>query len=105
MSEDVIRDSAGNVLPHPMDSTDEEFYEWLSTARLGDVNNIHNLLCQGFNQMKNLKDELLVKARKEPDNKEVTETLRSMYPMLQRIETRVFKCRDRIKDINKTPLS
>lgn len=105
MSEDVIRDSAGNVLPHPMDSKDEEFNEWLSTARLGDVNNVHNLLCQGFNQMKDLKDELLVKARKEPDNEEVNSVLKSMYPMLQRIETRIFKCRDRIKEIHRTPIS
>lgn len=105
MSEDFVRDSTGNPIPHPMDSYTEEFMSWLSKARLGDVNNIHNLLCQGFNQMKDLKDELLVKARKEPDNKEVTETLRSMYPMLQRIEERIFKCRDRIKEIQKIPLS
>lgn len=105
MSEDIVRDSTGNPIPHPMDSSTEEFMSWLSKARLGDVSNIHNLLCQGFNQMKDLKDELLVKARKEPDNKEVTETLRSMYPMLQRIEGRIFKCRDRIKEIQKIPLS
>lgn len=105
MREDTIRDSAGNVLPHPMDSSTEEFMLWLSQARLGDVNNIHNLLCQGFNQMKDLKDELLTKARKEPSNSEVVGTIRSMYPMLQRIEERIFKCRARIKEIQDKPLS
>lgn len=105
MSEDVVRDSAGNILPHPMDSSDEEFFEWLSKARLGDVNNIHNLLCQGFNHMKGVKDELLVKAKKEPDNEEAREVLKSMYPMLQRIEVRIFKCRDRVKEIQRTPIN
>lgn len=105
MSEDVVRDSAGNILPHPMDSNDEEFFEWLSKARLGDVNNIHNLLCQGFNQMKGVKDELIVKVKKEPDNEEAREVLKSMYPMLQRIEVRIFKCRDRVKEIQRTTIN
>lgn len=105
MSEDVVRDSAGNILPHPMDSNDEEFFEWLSKARLGDVNSIHNLLCQGFNQMKGVKDELLVKVKKEPDNEEAREVLKSMYPMLQRIEVRIFKCRDRVKEIHRITIN
>lgn len=95
MSDSVVQ------VPHPMDSSTEEFTSWLSTADIGYVSSVHNLLCQAFNQMKDLKDEVLSKARKEPENKEVRDTLRSMYPMLQRIEERIFMCRSRIREINR----
>lgn len=104
MSEEILLDSAGKALPHPMDSSDEEFNSWLSTARIGDVQSIHNLLCQGFNQMKEIKDELLIKVKNEP-NEESREVLKSMYPMLLRIETRIFKCRDRVREIQEIPMT
>jgi hypothetical protein len=102
-----ILDSMGNEMPHPTDSADEVFYAWLNKAAIGDVSNVHNLLCQCFNQLKEVKDDLVRKLRKgafvEPEKTQATDKLnKEVYPMLQRLETRIFKCRDRIGVIQKT---
>lgn len=109
MSDEIVLDSQGNPIPHPTDSDSETFYKWLETATLGDTSNIHNLLCQCFNQMKAAKDDLVLALRQgsfdADKQEEATKNLQSMYPMLQRIEERVFKCRDRMKVLQATPLN
>ena len=109
MSEEKVLDSQGREYPHPTDSTDEVFYEWLNTASIGDVTSTHNLLCQCFNQLKDVKDELVMNIRTGKFNKsaekQATEKLsKEVYPMLQRLETRIFKCRDRIRVIERKPM-
>ena len=89
-------------IPHPMDSTDEKFSTWLSTANMGEASSVENLLTQSWNQMKSIKDELMVVAQNPADASkadEAKQTLVKVYAMLQRMESRVFLCRDRKKSI------
>lgn len=108
MNEEPVLDSMGKSLPHPTDCDSETFYKWLEHAAVGDVSNIHNLLCQCFNQMKEAKDDLVFALRTNTIDAEkredATKNLQAMYPMLQRIEERIFKCRDRMKVLTQTPL-
>lgn len=99
-----------NSFPHPTDSEDADFYGWLDKAAQGDVMGMHNLLCQLFNQMKAAKDDLVLAVRKgtlpnSNTEEEVKATLRQMYAHLQRLETRIFKCRDRLEAIRSKPLT
>lgn len=91
-------------IPSPTDCSNEEFSEWLSKANLGYAYSVHNLLTASFEQLNIVRKDTMSKIQdkngRNEDVEELTDFLKNkVYPMLHRIETRVFQCKDRIKEI------
>lgn len=92
-----------NHVPNPTDCSDEEFEAWITKASLGEVTSVHNLLSVYWNRLVDVKKDM-VKAYNDSTctkRPEIAKILKEdIYPMLNRIEQRIFKCKDRIKHLN-----
>lgn len=101
MKEKEQLDSLGRPFPHPTDSPDEEFNPWVETAAVGDSMAVHNLLCQCFNQLREVKDQFVVDCNVNGMTDEKKAVLEKTYAMLSRIEARIFMCKDRTSKLLK----
>ena len=92
-----------NHVPNPTDCSDEEFEAWVTKASLGEVTSVHNLLSVYWNRLVDVKKDLIA-AHNDPACKNRPEIVKSLkedvYPMMNRIEQRIFKCKDRIKTLD-----
>ena len=82
-----------------IDCPESEFREFCQDKDLGYLSSFHNLMVQTFNEVHELKDDLVKKlAQKSGENTpEEKSTLEGMYSKLLRIEQRVFILREIIK--------
>ena len=90
-------------VPNPTDSSDEDFEAWVTKASLGEVCSVHNLLSVYWNRLVDVKKDMVENYNNSASTQrsEVAEVLkRDIYPMLNRIEQRIFKCKDRIKALD-----
>lgn len=102
---DIIGESSSSI-PVVTDCSDEVFKNWLKNAALGDVYSVHNLLQASFEQLNNVRKDTMNEIQKlnglDQDSSGLVDFLKTkVYPMLHRIETRVFECKDRLKEIEK----
>lgn len=90
-------------VPNPTDCSDEEFEAWITKASIGEVTSVHNLLSVYWNRLVDVKKDM-VKAHNDSTctkRPEIAKILKEdIYPMLNRIEQRIFKCKDQIKHLN-----
>lgn len=84
-----------------IDSTEEEFRKYCEDKDVGYLSSFQNLMIQMFNEVKQIKDDLVLKMRKKPEYERTHEehsTLEGLYSKLLRIEQRVFILREVIKN-------
>ena len=96
-------DASWSHVPHPTDCSDEDFEAWVAKASLGEVCSVHNLLSVYWNRLVDVKKDMVENYNNSASTQrsEVAEVLkRDIYPMLNRIEQRIFKCKDRIKALD-----
>lgn len=85
-----------------IDCTEEEFREFCEDKDLGYISGLHNLMVQTFNEIQNLKDELVALMNtKKRHSKEEKSTLQGLYAELIRVEHRVFILRELIGERQK----
>lgn len=96
-----VLDMKGDVIPNPTDCRDVEFDAWIKKAYLGDCLNVRNLLIQCWESLKKVKDGYVQGiANKSKDHKYMEKALKEeVYPMLYRIEKRVTRCNERLKEL------
>lgn len=88
-----------------IDCPEEEFRKFCEDKDLGYLRSFHNLMVQTYNQVQDIKNDLVVKSRDQAKmTPQYKDTLNGLYAKLLRIEQRVFILRDYIKDIQKRPL-
>ena len=81
-----------------IDCTEEEFKEYCADKDLGYIHSLHNLMVQTFNQVQEIKNELVQKMSKsEEKSEESISILNGLYSKLLRVEQRVFILREVIK--------
>ena len=81
-----------------IDCPEEEFREFCADKDLGYLSSFHNLMVQTFNEVQEIKDDLVKNlAKKLERTPEEQSTLEGLYSKLLRIEQRVFILRDLIK--------
>lgn len=82
-----------------IDCPEEEFRDFCKDKDLGYLSSFHNLMVQTFNEVQELKDDLVKNlAKKTGDNTPQEQSvLEGMYSKLMRIEQRVFILRELIK--------
>ena len=80
-----------------IDCTEEEFRKFCEDKDLGYISSFHNLMVQTFNQVQEIKDELVARLTKKPKEARTEEeqsTLEGLYSKLMRVEQRVFILRE-----------
>ena len=81
-----------------IDCTEEEFHKFCMDKDLGYISSFHNLMVQTFNEVLEIKNELVAKMCKTPEIKpEEQEILNGLYSKLMKIEHKVFILRSIIK--------
>ena len=84
-----------------IDCTEEEFREYCKDKDLGYIQGFHNLMIQTFNEVQGLKNELVSKMSRVPEEQRTEQekdTLSGLYSKMLRIEQRVFILRGIIKE-------
>ena len=84
-----------------IDCTEEEFRKYCEDKDVGYLSSFQNLMIQMFNEVKQIKEDLVLKMRKKPEYERTHEeqsTLEGLYSKLLRIEQRVFILREVIKN-------
>lgn len=91
-------ESVKTELGQLIDCSEEEFLNYCADKDVGYLSSFHNLMVQTYNQVQNIKDELVAKMSKsEVQTLEEKTTLEGLYAKLLRVEQRVFLLRDLIK--------
>lgn len=81
-----------------IDCTEEEFHKFCADKDLGYISSFHNLMVQTYNEVQEIKNELVSKMCKSAEKKpEEQEVLNGLYSKLLRIEQKVFILREIIK--------
>lgn len=81
-----------------IDCNEEEFHKFCMDKDLGYISSFHNLMVQTYNEVQNIKNELVEKMRKNPGrDAEEQNVLNGLYSKLLRIEQKVFILREIIK--------
>lgn len=84
-----------------IDCTEEEFREFCKDKDLGYISSFHNLMTQTFNEVQNIKNELVKVMSGKPRSERTEEeknTLHGLYSKLMRVEQRVFILREIMKE-------
>ena len=82
-----------------IDCTEEEFREFCQDKDLGYLSSFHNLMVQTFNEVQEIKDELVKTLAKKTGERTPQEqsTSEGLYSKLMRIEQRVYILRECIR--------
>lgn len=78
-----------------IDCSEEVFRDFCADKDLGYISGLHNLFMLTFNEVKQVKDDLVVKMAQKDEIVQVErDTLNGLYAKLLRIEHRVFLLRE-----------
>ena len=92
-------ESVKTELGQLIDCSEEEFLNYCADKDVGYLSSFHNLMVQTYNQVHNIKNELVTLMSENSELKESEQnTLEGLYAKLLRIEQRVFLLRDLIKN-------
>lgn len=91
----VVHSELGSLI----DTNAEDFREFCKGEDLGYLSSFHNLLVQTYNQVKEIKDQLVAKIKVERLSEDSAEkkTLDGVYMKLMLTEEKVFIVREIIK--------
>ena len=88
-----------------IEGTEEDFKSFCSDKDLGYLSSFHNFLVMTYNQLQEMKNDLVKKMKKEGQTEEAKIVLEGLYDKLFRVEARVFIVRDIVEDLKSKSLS
>lgn len=82
-------------IPQLIDCEEEVFNEFCADKDMGYISGLHNLMMLTFNEVKDIKDQLVAKMTKEDGgSEEEKRVLNGLYSKLLKVEHRVFVLRE-----------
>ena len=88
-------------LGHLIDCPEKEFRDYCDGKDLGFICSFHNLMIHTFNEVCDIKDELVLRMSKKSESDRTEEektTLQGLYSKLAKMEHRIFILKEIIKE-------